>query len=249
MQLELKNKIALVTGACRGIGKAIAIELGKAGAIVIGADIDSEKVEQINLFLKEHNLSGQGIVLNVTSQSDIDEALTAIKSQYGVPTILVNNAGITRDNLALRMKAEEWDVVIQTNLSAIFKFSQACLLDMIKARQGRIINIASVVGISGNAGQSNYAAAKAGVIAFSKSLAQEVASRGITVNVVAPGYIETPMTQKLTEDQKQAILSKIPLQRVGLPEDIAYVVAFLASPRAGYITGATIHVNGGMFMV
>jgi 3-oxoacyl-[acyl-carrier protein] reductase len=249
MKQELKNKVALVTGAYQGIGKAIAIELGKRGATIIGADIDAEKAEQIDLFLSEYNLNGQGIVLDVTSQKAIDEALTIIKSKYDTPTILVNNAGITRDNLVLRMKAEEWNTVIETNLNAVFKVSQACLRDMIKVRYGRIINMASVVGASGNAGQSNYAAAKAGVIAFSKSLAQEVASRNITVNVIAPGYIETPMTQKLTEEQKQVILDKVPLKRVGLPEEIAYTVAFLVSPLANYITGTTIHVNGGMFMV
>jgi 3-oxoacyl-[acyl-carrier protein] reductase len=248
MQPELKNKIALVTGACRGIGKATAIELGKAGATVIGADIDAEKAAQIDLFLKEHNLTGQGIILDVTSQNSIDEALALIKNQYGAPEILVNNAGINRDNLVLRMKNEEWNSVIETDLNAVFKISQACLRDMVKARSGRIINISSIVGVNGNAGQSNYAAAKAGVIAFSKSLAREVATRGITVNAIAPGYIETPMTQKLTAEQKQAILNNIPLQRVGLPEDIAYAVVFLASARANYITGTTLHINGGMYM-
>jgi len=246
--MGLENKVVLVTGACRGIGKAVAIELGKQGAVVIGADIDSKKAEQIDLFLKEHKLNGRGIVLDVTSQEAIDEALKIIKDQYESPAILVNNAGITRDNLVLRMKPEEWNAVIETNLNAVFKITQACLRDMLKARYGRIINIASVVGLTGNPGQANYSAAKAGMIAFSKSLALEVASRNITVNVIAPGYIETPMTEKLTEDQKQAILSKVPLQKIGTPKDIAYVAAFLASIKANYITGATIHVNGGMFM-
>lgn len=248
MQQELKNKIALVTGASRGIGKAIAIELGKAGATIIGADIDAEKAAEIDLFLKEHNLTGRGIVLDVTSQNSLDEALTLIKNQYGSPEILINNAGITRDNLAMRMKSEEWNAVIETNLNAVFKVSQACLRDMIKARSGRIINISSVVAATGNFGQSNYTAAKAGVIAFGKSLAREVATRGITVNTISPGYIETAMTQKLTAEQKQAILSNVPLQRVGLPEDIAYAVVFLASARANYITGTTLHINGGMYM-
>lgn len=246
--MELKDKIVLVTGACRGIGKAIAIELGKLGATVIGIDIDAEKAEQISSFLKEQDLYGRGMVMDVTSQASIDKSLAVIKNDYGAPLILVNNAGITRDNLVMRMKEEEWNAVIETNLNAVFKVSQSCLRDMIKARWGRIINITSIVGFTGNAGQANYAAAKSGIVAFSKSLAYEVASRNITVNVIAPGYIETPMTQKLTEEQRQFILNKVPLQRVGGSDDVSYVAAFLASPRSSYITGTTIHVNGGMFM-
>lgn len=246
--MKLKDKIALITGAYRGIGKAIAIELGMLGATVIGVDIDLEKANQISAFLKNQNLAGRGMMMDVTSQSSIDEALAIIKNDYGSPQILVNNAGITRDNLVVRMKNDEWNAVIETNLNAVFKVSQSCLRDMIKARWGRIISITSIVGFTGNFGQANYAAAKAGIIAFSKSLAYEVATRNITVNVIAPGYIETPMTQKLTEEQKQLILSKVPLQRVGESEEVAYAAAFLASQRASYITGTTIHINGGMFM-
>jgi 3-oxoacyl-[acyl-carrier protein] reductase len=248
MQLELKDKVALITGAARGIGKAIAVELGKRGAIVIGADINQEMTQQIDAYVKEHNFQGQGVIMNVTERESIDTALETIGNKYDAPAILVNNAGITRDNLMLRMKESEWDAVISTNLSSVFKVSQACLRNMVKARWGRIISIASVVGLIGNAGQANYAAAKAGLIALSKSLAQEVATRNITVNMVAPGFIDTKMTQALNEQQREALEKFIPMRQIGSPEDVANAVAFLASPSTSYITGETINVNGGMFM-
>jgi 3-oxoacyl-[acyl-carrier protein] reductase len=247
MQL-LQNQIALVTGASRGIGQAIAHELAKQGAAVAGTATTAEGAEKITAAFKQAGLKGQGFVLNVNEIAQIDECLAAIKNQIGAPTILVNNAGITRDNLFLRMKDEEWDAVINTDLTAIFHITKRCMKDMLKARFGRIINISSVVGATGNPGQTNYAAAKAGLIGFSKSLAQEIASRDITVNVVAPGYIETDMTGILNDEQKQLLFSKIPCNRLGQPADIAYAVAFLASPQAGYMTGQTLHVNGGMFM-
>jgi 3-oxoacyl-[acyl-carrier protein] reductase len=247
MQL-LANKIALVTGASRGIGQAIAFELAKQGAIVAGTATTQAGAEKISAQFKEAQLSGQGFVLNVTDQAAIETVLAAIKTQYGAPTILVNNAGITRDNLMLRMKDEEWNEVINTNLTAIFHLTKRCIKDMLKARSGRIINISSLVGATGNPGQVNYSAAKAGLIGFSKSLAQEVASRDITVNVVAPGFIETDMTHVLSADQKAALLTKIPSNRLGQPADIANAVVFLASPQANYITGQTLHVNGGMYM-
>jgi len=248
MELELKDKVAFITGAARGIGKAIAVELGKRGATVIGADINQEMTDQIDAYVKEHGFAGQGVIMNVTERDSIDTALETIRSAYGAPAILVNNAGITRDNLMLRMKESEWNAVINTNLSSVFKVSQACLRDMLKARWGRIISIASVVGLIGNAGQANYAAAKAGLIALSKSLAQEVASRGITVNMVAPGFIDTKMTQSLTDQQRETLANLIPMRKIGLPFDIANAVAFLVSPSSSYITGETINVNGGMFM-
>ncbi len=246
--MELENKIALVTGAGRGIGKAIAIELGKQGATVIGVDINQDAAQQVDAYVKEFGLKGQGLVMNVTDQNSINTALDIIRSNYSPPAILINNAGITRDNLMLRMKAEEWNAVIETNLNSVFKVSQSCLRDMIKARWGRIISIASIVAFVGNAGQANYSAAKGGLIAFSKSLAQEIASRGITVNTVAPGFINTKMTQALSEEQRNALLNLIPMRKIGQPEDVANAVTFLASQRAAYITGATLHVNGGMFM-
>lgn len=245
---ELAGKVALITGAGRGIGKEIAIALGKCGAIVIGGDINQEMVDQVNGYIKEHGFAGQGVIMNVTDQKSIEAAFEIVKQKYEAPTILINNAGITRDNLMLRMKVEEWDAVINTNLSSMFRVSKACLRDMMKVRWGRIVNIVSVVGLIGNAGQANYAAAKGGAIAFAKSLAQEVASRGITVNNVAPGFVDTPMTRKLTEAQQQTLLSLVPIKRMGLPEDIANAVLFLTSPKTSYITGETINVNGGMFM-
>lgn len=246
--MELKDKIALVTGANRGIGKAIAIELGKLGATIIGADIDQEKANQITEYLKQNNFNGRGIVMNVTDQESITTALNTIRKEFGAPAILINNAGITRDNLMLRMKPEEWQAVIDTNLNSVFKVTQACLRDMVKARWGRVINITSVVGLTGNAGQANYASAKAGIIAFGRSLAQEVASRGITVNAIAPGYVATQMTGTLSEEQKEAFLRTIPMQKPAQPEEIAYLTAFLISEKASYITGETININGGMFM-
>ena len=244
----LENEIAFVSGASRGIGMEIALELGRQGATVVGTATSESGGENISKYLKENSINGMGIAMNVTDQGSIDAALKQIEDTYGAPTILVNNAGITRDNLLMRMKDEEWDAIMNTNLSSIYRLSKACLRAMMKARNGRIISIASVVGVSGNAGQTNYAAAKAGVIGFSKSLAREVGSRGITVNVVAPGFIDTDMTRALPEAQREALLSQIPLARLGQPEEIAKAVAFLASPGAGYITGETIHVNGGMYM-
>lgn len=245
---SLNGKVALVTGASRGIGKAIAYTLAQQGATVIGTSTSQSGADGFTSLLTDQGLKGQGIILNVNESESMEKALNEIQNNYEFPTILVNNAGITRDNLMLRMKDEEWDSVINTNLNSIFRLTKICLKHMLKARWGRIINISSVVGVTGNAGQVNYAAAKAGIIGFSKSLAQEIASRNVTVNVVAPGYIETEMTQKLTDEQKKMILDKIPLQRIGSPEDIAYATCFLASPRASYITGQVIHVNGGMFM-
>lgn len=246
--MELKGKVALVTGAGRGIGKAVAIALAQAGAIVVGADINQEMADQINAYLTEQSFPGMGIIMNVTQKDSISLALSQIKEKYSAPAILVNNAGITRDNLMLRMKDDEWNAVINTNLNSIFHVTQACLRDMVKARWGRIIGITSVVGVTGNAGQANYSAAKAGLIAFSKSLAQEIAVRNITVNTVAPGFINTQMTQQLTDDQRRMILDHVPMRKMGLPSDIADSVVFLASDKASYITGQTIHVNGGMFM-
>jgi 3-oxoacyl-[acyl-carrier protein] reductase len=244
----LQDEIALVTGASRGIGQAIALELGKHGALVIGTATSERGAEAITAYLQEHNIKGQGYVLDVTNVDAIDELLKTISDTYAHPTVLVNNAGITRDNLLMRMKQDEWDDIIDTNLTSIFRMSKACIRGMMKARKGRIISISSVVGAMGNAGQTNYAAAKAGLVGFSKSLAREVGSRGITVNAVAPGFIDTDMTRALPDEQRDALLGHIPLERLGQPEEIAAVVAFLASPGGAYITGETIHVNGGMYM-
>jgi len=246
--MTLENEIAFVSGASRGIGKEIALELGRQGAIVVGTATSESGAENISKYLKENSIQGMGVAMNVTDQASIDAALKKVEEVHGAPSILVNNAGITRDNLLMRMKDEEWDAIMTTNLSSIFRLSKAVLRAMMKARKGRIISIASVVGVSGNAGQTNYAAAKAGVIGFSKSLAREVGSRGITVNVVAPGFIDTDMTRALPEAQRDALLAQIPLVRLGQPEEIAKAVGFLASPGAAYITGETIHVNGGMYM-
>lgn len=244
----MDNKVALVTGATRGIGKAIALELAKQGATVIGTATTEHGVQTIKSYFQAAGFSGTGVLLNVTEVDSIKDALETIHNQMGVPQILVNNAGITRDNLLMRMKDQEWDDVINTNLSAVFHLTKACIRDMLKARWGRIISISSVVGSMGSPGQANYAAAKAGLIGFNRSLAQEIASRGITANVVAPGFIGTDMTDALTEDQKAQILSRIPMQAMGQPKDIANAVAFLASDAAAYITGETLHVNGGMYM-
>ena len=246
--MTLENEIAFVSGASRGIGKEIALELGRQGAVVVGTATSESGGENISKYLKENDINGMGVAMNVTDQASIDAALKQVEEAHGAPSILVNNAGITRDNLLMRMKDEEWDAIMNTNLSSIFRLSKACLRPMMKARKGRIISIASVVGVSGNAGQTNYAAAKAGVIGFSKSLAREVGSRGITVNVVAPGFIDTDMTRGLPEAQRDALLAQIPLVRLGQPAEIASAVAFLASAGAAYITGETIHVNGGMYM-
>jgi 3-oxoacyl-[acyl-carrier protein] reductase len=244
----LNQDIALVTGATRGIGKAIALALGKAGATVVGTATKSEGAGQISAYLKAEGVKGRGLVLNVADPAQIDASLKALVAEFGDPTILVNNAGITRDTLLLRMKDEDWNAVIETDLTSVFRLSKACLRGMMKARRGRIISIASVVGASGNPGQANYCAAKAGIMGFTRSLAQEVGSRDITVNTVAPGFIDTDMTRGLSEEQRTGLLQKIPLARLGAPEDIAQTVLFLASPGAGYITGETIHVNGGMYM-
>ncbi len=244
----LQGEIALVTGASRGIGQAIALELGAQGATVIGTATSATGAAAIGDTLKENGVSGAGMVLNVTEQASVDALMAAIGEQFGAPTILVNNAGITRDNLLMRMKDEEWNDIIDTNLTSVFRLSKAVLRGMMKARKGRIISISSVVGAAGNAGQANYAAAKAGLIGFTKSLAREVGARGITVNVVAPGFIETDMTRALPDAQKDVLIKGIPLGRLGQPREIAAAVAFLASPKAGYITGDTLHVNGGMYM-
>jgi len=246
--MSLENEVALVTGATRGIGKAIALALGEMGATVIGTATSENGAEQISNYLASANVKGAGKVLNVTDSEAIDGLIKEIGKAFSAPTILVNNAGITRDNLLMRMKDDEWDDIINTNLTSVFRLSKACLRGMMKAKRGRIVSIASVVGASGNPGQANYAAAKAGIMGFSKSLAREVASRNITVNVVAPGFIDTDMTKDLPAEHKEGLLSSIPLNRLGRPEDIAAAVAFLCSPNGGYVTGETIHVNGGMYM-
>lgn len=244
----LENQIALVTGASRGIGAAIAQALGKQGAVVIGTATTANGAEQISQALKQSGIKGAGMALDVNDAAQVEATLKEIAEKFGDVTILVNNAGITRDTLLMRMKDEDWDAVISTNLKSVYRMSQAVLRPMMKARAGRIINISSVVGHSGNAGQTNYAATKAGIAGFTKSLAAEVGSRGITVNSVAPGFIDTDMTRELPEDIKANLLTRIPLGKLGQVEDIAAAVAFLASPSAGYITGETLHVNGGMYM-
>ncbi|MFP4075956.1 MAG: 3-oxoacyl-ACP reductase FabG [Halochromatium sp.] len=246
----LDGEIALVTGASRGIGAAIAAELSRLGAKVAGTATTEGGAARIAERFADAHRPGIGLCLDVTQPSSIEATLAAVEERLGGrPTILVNNAGITRDNLLMRMKDQEWDEILETNLSAVFRLCKACLRAMTKARHGRIINIGSVVGFSGNAGQCNYAASKAGLIGFSKSLAREIGPRGITVNVVAPGFIDTDMTRELPEAQREALLGSIPLGRLGAPEEIAAAVAFLASPNAAYVTGQTIHVNGGMLMV
>lgn len=244
----LDNDIALVTGASRGIGKAIALQLGKTGAIVVGTATSQKGADAISDYLKQEGINGCGLVLDVTDSTSVDDVVKQIQEKFGTTTILVNSAGITKDNLLMRMKDEEWDAIIDTNLSSVYRLSKACLKSMMKARKGRIINISSVVGASGNAGQTNYSAAKAGLIGFTKSLAREVGSRGITVNAVAPGFIDTDMTKALPDNHREALLKDIPLNRLGQPEEIAAAVAFLASPEAAYITGETLHINGGMYM-
>ena len=224
------------------------MQLANLGATVIGTATSEKGAAAITAYLQQQNAKGLGMTLDVTDQASVEKVVADIEAQFGTVSILVNNAGITRDNLLMRMKEEEWDAIIETNLTSLFRVTKACMRAMMKARRGRIISIASVVGVSGNAGQANYAAAKAGVIGFTKSLAREVGSRGITANVVAPGFIDTDMTRELPEAQKQALLNQIPLSRLGKPEEIAQAVAFLASPGAAYITGETIHVNGGMYM-
>ncbi|MBK5072882.1 3-oxoacyl-ACP reductase FabG [Budviciaceae bacterium BWR-B9] len=244
--MKLDGKIALVTGASRGIGKAIAEKLVSEGARVIGTATTEKGAEAISEYLGTH---GKGLALNVTDSASIESVLETIRAEFGEIDILINNAGITRDNLLMRMKDDEWQDIIDTNLTSVFRLSKAVMRAMMKKRYGRIITIGSVVGTMGNAGQTNYAAAKAGIIGFSKSLAREVASRGITVNVIAPGFIETDMTRALTDEQRSGILSQVPANRLGEAKEIASAAAFLASDEAGYITGETLHVNGGMYML
>ena len=246
--MQLDKQIALVTGASRGIGKSIAEHLARRGAVVIGTATTDSGAERIGQALGEMPNPGAGRVLNVRDAPGVKQLVDSITSEFGAVQILVNNAGITLDNLLMRMKDEEWDAILDTNLNSVYRLSKACLRGMMKARFGRIVNITSVVGVTGNPGQANYAAAKAGIIGFSKSLAREVASRNITVNAVAPGFIETDMTAGLPDAQREALLAQIPLQRLGAGDEIAAAVAFLAGPDAAYITGQTLHVNGGMYL-
>jgi 3-oxoacyl-[acyl-carrier protein] reductase len=247
--MNLENEIALVTGASRGIGAAIADKLAEAGAVVIGTATTDKGADAITERMQAAGQKGKGMVLNVSDQASIDSLMDALSKEFGNPTILVNNAGITRDNLLMRMKDEEWESIINTNLSSVFRLSKAVLRGMMKARKGRVISISSVVGAMGNAGQTNYAAAKAGIHGFTRSMAREVGSRGITVNSVAPGFIETDMTKELPEAQRKSLEDNIPLQKLGQPEDIANAVLFLAGETGRYITGETLHVNGGMYMM
>ncbi|MGQ9684737.1 MAG: 3-oxoacyl-ACP reductase FabG [Thiobacillaceae bacterium] len=244
----MEGRVALITGASRGIGRAILQELARRGATVIGTATSEQGAHDISSALAAAGLKGEGMRLDVTDGAQVEALIEDVLARHGRIDILVNNAGITRDNLLMRMKDSEWADILETNLTSVFRLSRAVLKPMMKARHGRIIGIASVVGASGNAGQTNYAAAKAGMIGFTKSLAQEVGSRNITVNCVAPGFIDTDMTRALPEAQRQKLLERIPLGRLGAPEDIAHAVAFLASDAAGYITGATLHVNGGLYM-
>lgn len=247
-EMLLQDQVVLVTGASRGIGQAIALKLGKQGASVVGTATTEGGAERISHYLNQAGIKGVGMLLDVTKATQIESLLAAIPVKFGEITILVNNAGITRDSLLVRMKDEDWDDIMETDLKSVFRLSRGVLRAMMKARSGRIINISSVVGAIGNPGQANYAAAKAGIFGFSKSLAREVGSRNITVNCIAPGFIETDMTRTLTEKQQQDLIQHVPLGRLGRPEEVASAVAFLASSAAGYITGATLHVNGGMHM-
>ena len=244
----LTGQVALVTGASRGIGRAIALELGKQGAVVAGTATSESGAQAISAYLAAAQIKGAGFAMNVNDTAQVEATMAAVQNQCGEIAILVNNAGVTRDNLLLRMKDQEWDDIMSTNLKSVYRMSKLVIRAMMKARRGRIINITSVVGVMGNAGQTNYAAAKAGMIGFSKSLAREIGSRNITVNCVAPGFIDTDMTRDLDATQRAALIGQIPLARLGGVEDIAGAVAFLAGPAAGYITGATLHVNGGMLM-
>ncbi|MCY4211336.1 MAG: 3-oxoacyl-ACP reductase FabG [Gammaproteobacteria bacterium] len=248
MNYQLDNQTALVTGASRGIGKAIAARLGRAGAWVVGTSTTTEGAAGITEHFQANGIAGRGLVLDISAEASVAQLEATLKEAAIIPSILVNNAGITRDNLMLRMKQQEWDDVINTNLNAVYRLSKLCLRNMIKARYGRIINITSVVALSGNPGQTNYVAAKAGIIGFTRALAQETGSRGITVNCVAPGFIDTDMTASLTEAQREKLLEQIPLRRLGLAEDVADAVEFIASQSAGYITGEVLNVNGGMYM-
>jgi len=244
----MTDKIALVTGASRGIGQAIALQLGKDGFTVIGTSTTQNGAASITEYLGDAGIGGEGMVLNVTSSVSVTAVIKTISEKYAAPLVLVNNAGITKDNILMRMKEDEWNDVVNTNLSSIFRLSKSCVRGMTKAKWGRIISISSVVGAMGNAGQSNYAATKAGMEGFSRSLAKELGSRNITINCVAPGFIDTDMTKELSEDNKNMMLAKIPLSRLGEPEEVAAVVAFLAGDGGAYVTGETIHVNGGMYM-
>lgn len=244
----LNGQVALVTGASRGIGQAIALELGKLGATVVGTATSADGAAKISAYLAAAGIKGEGAVLEVRDAEQVDALIGSIEKAHGAITVLVNNAGITRDNISMRLKDDEWDAVLDTNLKAVFRLSKAVMRGMMKARNGRIINVTSVVGHAGNPGQANYCAAKAGVAGMSRSLARELGSRNITVNCVAPGFIDTDMTKVLEEKQKESLIAGIPLGRLGRPEDIAAAVAFLASPSAAYVTGTTIHVNGGMYM-
>jgi 3-oxoacyl-[acyl-carrier protein] reductase len=244
----LENDVALVTGASRGIGHAIALALGGAGARVIGTATSAEGAARLGATLASHGCNGRGAVLDAGNAASVDTLIGELEAASELPTILVNNAAVTRDSLLLRMKPEDWEAVITTNLTGVFRLSKACVRRMMKERRGRIVNLTSVVGVTGNAGQANYAAAKAGLLGFTKSLARELASRGITVNAVAPGFIDTDMTRALNEAQRAALLGQIPIGRLGTPADVAGAVLFLVSPQATYITGETLHVNGGMYM-
>ena len=248
MEKTLDKQVAIVTGASRGIGRSIALELARLGATVIGTATSESGAAAITAGFAEAGVTGRGAVLNVNDAAAAEALIDATVKEFGALHVLVNNAGITQDQLAMRMKDEDWDAVIDTNLKSVFRLSRAVLRPMMKARGGRIINITSVVGSAGNPGQANYAAAKAGVAGMTRALAREIGSRGITVNCVAPGFIDTDMTKTLPEEQQAALKTQIPLGRLGSPEDIAHAVAFLASPQAGYITGTTLHVNGGMYM-
>jgi 3-oxoacyl-[acyl-carrier protein] reductase len=241
-------KIALVTGASRGIGRAIAIAVGELGYLVVGTATSQAGADAITAHFSEVGIEGVGMMLNVSDTASVDAVVKSINEQFGAPSVLINNAGITKDNIMLRMKEEEWYDVIDTNLNSLYRLSKACLRGMTKARWGRIVNVSSVVGAMGNAGQTNYAASKAGMDGFTRALAREIGSRAITVNGVAPGFIDTDMTKKLGDEQRNALKAQIPLQRLGSPEEIAGVVAFLVSDAAAYVTGETIHVNGGMYM-
>jgi len=244
----LQGQVALVTGAAQGIGACIAIEMARQGATVIGTAMNEEGAERISAAFREAGLNGRGIVMDVRDAAQVDAGIALVEQEFGGVTVLVNNAGITRDNLAMRMKDEEFEAVIETNLKAVFRVSRGVMRGMMKARSGRIINITSVVGHAGNAGQANYCASKAGVSGMSRALARELGARNVTVNCVAPGFIDTAMTKVLEDKHRDAMLANIPLGRAGSPEDVAAAVVFLASPAAAYITGSTIHVNGGMFM-
>ncbi len=244
----LENDVALVTGASRGIGRAIALALAREGARVIGTSTTAEGASALGADLASHGYNGRGAVLDVASESSIGALLGELEQAGEMPTILVNNAGIARDMLLVRMKPEDWSRVLETNLTSIFRLSKAVLRRMMRERRGRIVNVSSIVGVTGNPGQASYAAAKAGMLGFTKSLAKEVASRGITVNAVAPGFIDTDMTRAMSEEQRAALTAQIPMERLGTPEDVAAAVLFLVSPQAAYITGETLHVNGGMYM-